>query len=162
MVRPRWKGGNDRLGRVTEVNSNEPTPSRSGLPTAGPGSPASWPRRIAALIVDWIVANVAAFIIAGGQVWEAGSALTWLPLACWFGLVWLSTTFTGASLGQWMLRIRILRMRGGRVGALPAAIRTALILLVVPPLVTDSDRRGLHDLAAGTAAVNGPRSSAAA
>lgn len=145
------------LDKVAEVNINEPTSSHSGLPATGPGSPASWSRRFAALIIDWIMANVAAFIIVGGQAWEVGSGATWLPLVCWFGLVWLSTAFTGASLGQWMMRIRIIRMSGGRVGVFPAAARTALILLVIPPLVFDKDQRGLHDLAANTAAVNAPR-----
>jgi uncharacterized RDD family membrane protein YckC len=104
------------------------------------------------------LANAAAFIMVGGQVWEVGAGLTWLPLACWFGLVWLATAFTGASLGQWMLGLRIVRLGGGRVGIGAAAIRTALILLIIPPLIFDKERRGLHDLAANTAAVNGPGS----
>ncbi|WP_162449901.1 RDD family protein [Phytoactinopolyspora mesophila] len=140
------------------MSTDDPSVSRSGLPATGPGSPATWGRRVAALIVDWILANVAAFIIVGGQVWDVEAGLTWLPLLCWFGLVWLATALTGASIGQWMLRLRIVRLSGGRVGIGAAALRTALILLIIPPLIFDKDRRGLHDLAANTAAVNGPES----
>jgi uncharacterized RDD family membrane protein YckC len=138
------------------VSTDEPSVSRSGLPASGPGSPASWSRRFVALLVDWALANAAAFIIAGGQVWEVQGGMAWLPLACWFGLVWLGTVFTGASFGQWLLRIRIVSLRGGRVGVMQAAVRTALILLILPPLIFDREGRGLHDLATNTAAVNGP------
>ncbi|WP_158543001.1 RDD family protein [Phytoactinopolyspora halophila] len=138
------------------MSTNEPSTTRSGLPASGPGSPASWSRRIAALLADWVLANIAAVILAGPQVWDVESGLTWLPLACFFGLVWLATAATGASLGQWMVRVRIIRLSGDRVGLVNAAVRTILIVLVIPPLVFDSDRRGLHDLATNTAAVNGP------
>ncbi len=107
-------------------------------------------------MIDWALANLAAVIMVGGQVWEFEAGLTWVPLVCWFGMVWLATAFTGASLGQWMLRIRIIRLTGGQVGVVWAAVRTVLILLVIPPLVFDKDRRGLHDVASNTAAVNGP------
>ena len=52
--------------------------------------------------------------------------------------------------------IRIIDVRGRRVGVVAAAIRTALILLVIPPLVFTREGRGLHDLATSTAAVRGP------
>lgn len=142
--------------RLAQVSTNDPAVSRSGLPVSGPGSPATWSRRFAALFVDWVLANIAAAVLAGGQVWDIDAGLTWVPLVTWFGLVWLGTAFTGASLGQWLLRIRIVRLDGQRVGFITAAVRSALILLVIPPLVFDRERRGLHDLATNTAAVNGP------
>lgn len=151
--------GGAGLGKVSGVSTNEPSAPDSVLPSSGPGSPASWPRRFVALALDWVAANVAAFVIFGAQVWRPEDGWSWMPLVSWFVLVWLSTAFTGASLGQWMLRIRIFRLSGQRVGLVPAAIRTALILLVIPPLVADADKRGLHDLATNTAAVNGPQRS---
>ena len=36
---------------------------------------------------------------------------------------------------------------------MPVALRTALLLLLVPALITDRDGRGLHDRAAGTVVV---------
>lgn len=128
-----------------------------GLPVSGPGSPAGWGRRIAALLVDWILANALAFAAVGLQVWDPATGRTWIPLLCWFGLVVVSTAASGASLGQRALRLRVVRLDRRRVGVPRALLRTALIALVIPPLISTRQGRGLHDLAAGTAAVNGPR-----
>lgn len=126
------------------------------LPETGPGSAASWPRRIVALLIDWALANIVAVLLFGGDVLDttstAGERL--LPLLCWFVLVTLTTAFTGASTGQWLLGIRVARLDRQRVGLPRAAARTALIALIVPPLINNDDRRGLHDLAAQTAVVN--------
>lgn len=142
--------------RVGSVSVNDAGLSSSGLPVTGPGSPASWARRIVALVIDWVLANIAAFAVFGGDVWRPGSGSTWWPLASFFVLVWLSTASTGASPGQWALGLRIVRLDRRRVGVLQAAVRTLLILLVVPPLIFTKEGRGLHDLAVNTAAVNGP------
>ena len=109
-----------------------------------------------ALVIDWILANVVAFAVFGDAVWRPGSGSTWWPLVSFFVLVWLSTASTGASPGQWVLGLRIVRLDRRRVGVLQAAVRTLLILLVVPPLIFTKEGRGLHDLAVNTAAVNGP------
>ena len=142
--------------RVGSVSVNDAGLSSSGLPVTGPGSPASWTRRIVALVIDWVLANIVAFAVFGDDVWRPGSGSTWWPLASFFVLVWLSTASTGASPGQWVLGLRIVRLDRRRVGVLQAAVRTLLILLVVPPLIFTKEGRGLHDLAVNTAAVNGP------
>jgi uncharacterized RDD family membrane protein YckC len=49
--------------------------------------------------------------------------------------------------------IRAMRIDGGPVGFGWALLRTALLLAVVPPLLTDRDLRGLHDRAANTIVV---------
>lgn len=104
------------------------------------------------------MANAAALAIAGGtSVWDREQGQFWLPLACWFVLVWLATSFTGASLGQWITRLRVIRIDRRPVGLWVGLVRTALIALVIPPLIFTPDRRGLHDLAVGTVCVNGPR-----
>ncbi|MGH8775113.1 MAG: RDD family protein [Jiangellaceae bacterium] len=129
-----------------------------GLPVEGPGSPAGWGPRIVALLIDWVVGNAAAFVLAGGSsVWSVGGGQAWLPLVCWFVLVWLATALTGASIGQHLLRLRVIRLDRRRIGLWVGLVRTVLIALVLPPLVFTRDGRGLHDLAAGTAVVNGPR-----
>ncbi len=51
----------------------------------------------------------------------------------------------------------MLRLDHRTVGLWRALVRTALIALVVPPLVFDRDGRGLHDMAAGTVVVHAPR-----
>jgi uncharacterized RDD family membrane protein YckC len=47
----------------------------------------------------------------------------------------------------------VVRLDGRPVTVLGALLRTALICLVIPPLVYNPDRRGLHDLVAGTLTV---------
>lgn len=127
------------------------------LPDHGPGSAAGWGRRIVALAVDWFVANVVAVAVGGTAVWQSGPGwLMWLPLVCWLLLVATATGLLGASPGQLLLRLRVIRIDRKPVGLMRAAPRTALILLVLPPLVFSSQGRGLHDLAVGTIVVNGP------
>jgi uncharacterized RDD family membrane protein YckC len=119
---------------------------------------AGWGKRIAALFVDWIIANVVATLILGGTApWNATGGQIWIPVVCWAVLVWLATAYSGASLGQHILRLRVIRLDRRPVGAKASAIRTVLIALIIPPLILDLDGRGFHDLTAGTAVVNGPR-----
>lgn len=149
--------GHSAIGNVDEVNTPASSASAFQLPTTGPGSPAGWPRRIVALLIDWLVANAAGWAISGGvAVWNPNTGLGWVPLVAFFVLVAAATAATGASLGQWVVDVRIIDMRGRRVTVVAAAIRTALILLVIPPLVFTREGRGLHDLATSTAAVRGP------
>lgn len=131
---------------------------RLGLPIGGPGSVASWGRRIAALFVDWFAASLVVLIVARGtDPWTPGSLAQLWPLAAWFVIVTLSTGLSGASPGQHLLNVRVIRLDRRPVGMWNAFVRTVLIALVVPPLVADVDRRGWHDLAVRTVVVNGPR-----
>ena len=141
---------------MTTGDGKRSTTGGTDLPETGPGSPAGWGRRFVALLVDWGIGNAIAVLFAGPGVWDRERGLVWLPLVCWFVLVWLSTSFTGASPGQWLLRLRVIRLDRRRVGPWVGFVRTALVALVIPPLISTNDRRGLHDLIAGTACVNGP------
>ena len=69
--------------------------------------------------------------------------------------VLLLTALTGQSIGMRLLGIRVVRLKAadGVPGFLPAAVRTALLMLVLPAVVFDRDNRGLHDKAAGTVVV---------
>ena len=63
--------------------------------------------------------------------------------------------FGGASAGQRIVGLRIVRMADGDPIAIPAAIVvTVLLMLVIPALILDADRRGLHDKAAGTVLIH--------
>jgi uncharacterized RDD family membrane protein YckC len=56
---------------------------------------------------------------------------------------------------MWVMRIRCVRAADGRpVGVPRALLRGVLLALVVPALLMDGDRRGLHDRAAGTIVVS--------
>lgn len=127
---------------------------RLGLPVTGPGSVAGWGSRVFALALDWLLANLAALaLLRTYAVWSSRSGLTWVPFAVWFVEVWLLTALTGASAGQRLRRLQVIRLDRRPVGLTKALLRTALIALVVPPLVYDRDSRGLHDKVAGTVVV---------
>lgn len=118
---------------------SEPTPVRTT---------ASWPRRILALVVDWLGCMLVLFALT--QHW-AGHTLTTLALF-WLEAT-LGTWLLGASFGQWLCRVRVAHLDGRRLNLLEAAVRSVLICLAVPPLIFRSeDGRGLHDLATDSAA----------
>ena len=51
------------------------------------------------------------------------------------------------------MRVAVVHIEGGPLSLLVAVLRTLLICLVVPPVIYNRDRRGLHDLAAGSVTV---------
>lgn len=64
------------------------------------------------------------------------------------------TVLAGQTLGMRLVGLRLARAGGpGRIGPVPAVVRTALVMLVVPALIRDADGRGWHDRLSGTAVV---------
>jgi uncharacterized RDD family membrane protein YckC len=112
-----------------------------GLPENGPGSVSRMGRRIGALFIDWLLCSVIAFAAFHSRLWT---------IAVFAAEVYLLTALTGFTVGKRLFGIRVVRLDGKPVGLLWALIRTFLLLTVIPPLVTDSDLRGLHDQAANT------------
>lgn len=114
---------------------------------------ATWGRRILALFVDWVTCLavveglVAVGILAGNPNGLGTMGLFVLESA-------LFTALTGGSFGKLATRIRVVRAGrpGQPVSLLRALVRTVLVALLVPPLLT-LDGRGLHDVAAGTRTV---------
>lgn len=121
--------------------------SRLGLPASGAGSLAPVGRRLAALAIDWAVCLVisAAFFDRDPMATLGIFALENVLLVSTLG-----TTLGHRALG---LRVQRLARPGTPPGVLLAAVRTALLCLVVPAVVWDADGRGLHDRAAGTVIV---------
>jgi uncharacterized RDD family membrane protein YckC len=124
---------------------------RLGLPETGPGSAAGWGRRFGALFIDWLASNFVAYVLIG--VTGVDLLQEWLTLAVFFAEVTLFTGLVGGSFGQLAVRVGVARLDGQPVTILNAMVRTALICLVIPPLVFNPDRRGIHDLVAGTIAL---------
>ena len=128
----------------------EPYPgSQLGLPPDGPGSVASWGRRVLALVVDWFASLLVAGAIFGGSVWGQGSQ-AWAPMGVFLVEAGVLTALVGGSFGQLVLRLAVVRVDNTPLNLLQTLARTALICLVIPPLIFNRDNRGLHDLALKT------------
>lgn len=116
-----------------------------GLPETGPGAISGFGRRLGALIIDWLLCWVIAAAVTrsyfGTQVGT---------LAIFAVQDYALTALTGMTVGKRLLRIRVTRPDGRPAGLGWMAVRTLLLLAVVPPLLTDRDLRGLHDRAANT------------
>jgi uncharacterized RDD family membrane protein YckC len=115
-----------------------------GLPERGPMSVASMGRRVLALFADWLLSMVIAYWLTGSQFWT---------IAVFAVEAYLLTALTGCTVGKRLAGIRVIRTGGGPVGFRWALVRTAILLTVVPPLLSDRDLRGLHDRAADTVVV---------
>lgn len=123
---------------------------RLGLPAAGPGAVAGWGRRVLALVIDWFASLLVAAAFAGPQVTSSQGWQAWLPMVVFFAEAGFLTALVGGSFGQLVVRVVVVRVDHRPLSLLRALARTLLICLVVPPLVFDRDRRGLHDILART------------
>ena len=124
-------------------------------PTYAPAAltPAGWGRRVLALVVDWVTClAVVEGLVAGGILAANPNGLGTLALFVLESA--LFTALAGGSFGKLATRLRVVRHDGSGqpVSLLRALLRSALVGLFVPPLLT-FDGRGLHDLAAGTRTV---------
>ncbi|MBC2934304.1 RDD family protein [Nocardioides sp. zg-1228] len=114
---------------------------------------ASFRRRVLALVVDWIAClAVVEGLVAAGVLGGNPNGLGTLALFVLESAVF--TALAGGSFGKLATRLRVVRSDGsGRpVSLLRALVRSVLVALLVPPLLT-YDGRGLHDVAAGTRTV---------
>ncbi len=126
---------------------------RLGLPQSGPRSLARMGRRIAALFLDWMVAyGLAALAMTFGLV--TMGMLSTAVLVIWFVLGAVSVRLFGFTPGQFVLGLVVVPTDGRmHVGFGRALVRGLLIALVIPPLITDTDLRGLQDRVTNTAVV---------
>ena len=134
---------------------NEQVPARwpgqrLGLPASGTGSIAGFGRRLAAISIDWAMSMALALVVG---LKYASPQFNIIVLGLTAAQMWLGTAFTGASQGHRMLGLIVINLKGGRVSVWAALLRTCLLIAVFPAFIWDSDQRGLHDKAAGTALV---------
>jgi uncharacterized RDD family membrane protein YckC len=122
---------------------------RLGLPLTGLGSVAGLWRRTLALTVDWFIALFVVRLFTDAPFSVA-------QIAVFAGQIVLFTWLVGGSMGQRLLRMRVINLStGGRLTLVRTLVRTLLILLVLPAVVYDRDQRGLHDRAADSVVVRG-------
>ncbi len=127
-----------------EIAPSEYPGERLGLPEHGQGSVGRIGRRLIALAIDWALASIPAYLLIGGDF-----AMWWHPII----FVVLQAVFIptiGGSLGHRFTGMHVVPIAGGWVGVWRPLLRSLLIIVVIPPLVWDSDQRGFHDKIAGT------------
>ena len=67
-------------------------------------------------------------------------------LALFFAELLILTALTGASLGQKIFGLRVVRFNdGGAISLMQALIRTIFLVLVVTAVTYDKDGRGIHE-----------------
>ncbi|MGA8986649.1 RDD family protein [Aeromicrobium sp.] len=112
-------------------------------------------RRLGALLIDWIIAALSAAALAGVHYPPEDVQENLIISAFFIVEVGLLTGLVGRSIGKRLLGMRVENPAGRPIGVPRAVMRTALLSLVVPAIVMTEDKRGLHDLAAGSRVVRG-------
>ena len=98
-------------------------------------------------MIDWLMS----LAVARALIHTGGSASHFTPLGVFFAEVWILTSLQGASAGQRILRLKVVRFAdGGRPTVTQALIRTVLLCLVVTAVTFDENGRGIHERLSGT------------
>lgn len=139
-----WLDGPGTAG-TSAAGAGEYPGARLGRPAQGPGALASFLRRAAALLVDWI----GCVAIAQGLLSGVGRPDLMALVALLVVNVLLVGTL-GTTVGHRLLGLRVETLDGRPPGPVKALVRSLLLVLLIPPLVTDADHRGMHDRLSGT------------
>jgi len=126
---------------------------RLGLPASGPGSVAGIGRRLAAIVLDWLACLLLVRLFLPGIDYGTPSS-SLATMGFFLAELTLFTWLVGASFGQRLLGIAVVRLDGGGAPGLTRAfLRSVQICLLVPAVIWDRDGRGLHDRSVGTVVV---------
>ena len=110
-----------------------------------PSDSAPLGRRVVALAIDWALAllidRALTRLLGRGQFG---------PLVALLAMNVLLVGTSGFTPGHRVSGLRVVTPGGGLPGPVKALVRSVLLCLAVPPLVTGRDGRGLHDRLAGT------------
>lgn len=151
----RWQNGPELPNQFTgEEYIPEYPGEQFGMPAEGPGSQASVARRMGAVLIDWIICQIAAVLITMNTDqlgdWPTLTYLLWLILGILSG--WLLARTPGmAMLGMGVARVDA----EVPVGFWRATVRTILTGFILPAAMVDQDGRGLHDRATNTTVIRG-------
>ena len=107
-------------------------------------------KRILALIFDWGAAILVVQVIPNGPDYgtQSNSLLTLIVFAT---EVTLFTWMMGSSFGQRIVGLRVIDFYSdSNPTFVQSLFRTLLIVVLIPPLLADSEGRGLHDRLAKT------------
>jgi uncharacterized RDD family membrane protein YckC len=111
-------------------------------------------RRFGALLIDWILCLLVSGLFARPLVQG------WAPVLVLIAEYAFFLGLFGQTPGMRLTHLRCVGVADEQPVGIPRALlRGVLLALVVPALIMDGDRRGLHDRAAGTIVLTDPRRS---
>jgi uncharacterized RDD family membrane protein YckC len=116
---------------------------------------AGFGRRFGALLIDWALCLVVASFYANPQI------VPWPPVLVLIVLNTVLIGLFGRTVGMSLAGIRCISMAdGGAIGLGKGFVRAILLALLIPAMIMDASRRGLHDRAAGSVVVLNARRAA--
>ena len=102
-------------------------------------------RRLLAITLDWLACYAIVAALSGG-IGQMTPDRSLIILALFFAELLILTALTGASLGQKIFGLRVVRFNdGGAISLMQALIRTIFLVLVVTAVTYDKDGRGIHE-----------------
>lgn len=110
----------------------------------------SFGRRLAALLIDWAMASLSVVAVTRTPLAGEGAVSSFWTLGVFFVEVALLTGTLGFSIGKRIVGISVVGPDGRPIGLPRAALRTALLCLVVPAVIQNEDQRGLHEIVSGS------------
>ena len=116
-----------------------------GLPATGPRSIARFGRRLAAFAIDIALVALISLAFFKYDIWAS------IAIFAVTQIVFL--ILVSGSVGHLLLGMRVVPLKPAWIGVWRPIVRTVLLALFVPALITDRDRRGIHDRLAGTVLV---------
>ncbi|GGQ87214.1 RDD family protein [Couchioplanes azureus] len=117
--------------------------------------PADFGPRFAALLVDW------ALCLLAGSFYADPRVVAWPPVLVLVVLNGVLVGLFGQTPGMALARLRCVSFAdGGAIGVARGLLRGLLLVLLIPAVIQDADRRGLHDRAAGSIVLKRPRPAA--
>lgn len=123
------------------------------MPPSGPGSIARFGRRLAGVVIDWLLCLLIAKGLFGAG-WSETGARSFIPLAVFAVENLLLVGTIGMTIGHRVVGLQVRNVAGGRAHPLQVIVRTALLCLALPAVIWDRDGRGMHDRIANTVVVN--------
>ena len=135
----------------------EPRKTPSGMPPAAsnrgddpalrPSTP-TFLRRFGAVLVDWLLCQLVVVGFIGVDT-AGGGAAAFAPLGLFALLNIVLVSTTGSTVGHRLFGMQVWQVRPGSF-PLQVVVRTVLLCLFVPAVLTSGDGRGFHDVWAGT------------
>ena len=111
-------------------------------------------------MIDWLIAMLSAVTLAGVHFPPASlsddPSESMIVLAFFIFEVALLDGLLGRSIGKHLMGLRLENASGRPIGIPRAVLRMLLLSIVIPAVVMTDDKRGLHDLAAGSRVVREP------